>query len=205
MKIFIIQPLIAYGLWSPTPPLVLNMLQFTKKLPRLETMNIPKFVWSVFVAFVAVGLVAPQQAEAVPIKPVHGKTSFSRTANITQTGGVNTLNVDNPLAVDSVTEDFIPFANSDATFADPLAGQGFFQWTGNGSSAALISGSRWNMLTFTTFTLFAIAPIQSLTSLTFRFKKFYVHWQGHCADYPSKQPRGAASIQREVRDSGNWQ
>jgi hypothetical protein len=164
-----------------------------------------QFIWSVVVALIAVGLAAPQQAEAVSIKPVHGETSFSGTANITQSGGVNTLNVGNPLAVDSVTEDFIPFANSDATFAAPLTGQGFFQWTGNGSSAALISGSRWNMQTFTTDILNAIAPIDSLKSLTFDSEDFAFIGTGIVQIILSSNPveQRQSRARFEIRGTGN--
>jgi hypothetical protein len=92
-------------------------------------MKIPKFVWSVFVAFVAVGLVAPQQAEATFIDMLGSGTSGPQNAE-----GKTT---------------FVP-----GTFGTFTAGGNFewlsgpgvtltfkqITWTGSGLSAKLASG-----------------------------------------------------------------
>ncbi len=58
-------------------------------------MKISKFVWSVVVAFVAVGLVVPQQAEAVPIIPTaSGLIKFSGFVTLSKDPNAMTSSLD---------------------------------------------------------------------------------------------------------------
>src|SRR5438876_6011685 len=66
------------------------MLQFTQKLRKLESMKISKFVWSVLVVFATIALIAPQQVEAIIVDGrVSGQTTFTGSATITESNGLN--------------------------------------------------------------------------------------------------------------------
>jgi hypothetical protein len=90
-------------------------------------MKIPKFVWSVFVAFVAVGLVAPQQAEASLI-------NMDGMGVITSSGGETTFApFGGAFVVTQSDGPFGPLFGAFATFK-PIT------WTGTASSAVLVGG-----------------------------------------------------------------
>src|SRR4030095_11126536 len=110
-------PLRAY---DPMAPLVLNVLQFTQKLRRLETMKISKFVWSALVAFATVALIAPHQVEAIIIDGrVNGQIVLTGSGTITESNGINGDGIKEldfngiffphgPLSATKATGDFIP-------------------------------------------------------------------------------------------------
>src|SRR5436190_19522494 len=142
------------------------MLQFTKKLWRLETMKISKFLWSVLVVFAAVALIAPQQVEAIVVDGrINGQTMFAGSGTITESNGLNSSGINSdgvsgsgineldfngqlfphgPLSVTGATGDFIPVVGSQASFNLAI------RWTGSGSSVTLldvlpgVGGPAWN-------------------------------------------------------------
>src|SRR6266478_1952552 len=137
------------------------MMQFTRKLWRLETMKISKFVWSVLVVSATVALIAPQQVEAIIVDgSVSGQTVFSGSGTITESSGINSNGINSngineldfngqnfphgPLSVTGGTGDFIPFVGSQANFNLAI------RWTGSGSSVTLldvlpgVGGPAWN-------------------------------------------------------------
>src|SRR6202035_4624227 len=67
-----------------------NMLQFTQRFWRLESMKISKFVWLVVVAFATVASIAPQQADAIIVDGrVGGQTELSGSGTITESNPIN--------------------------------------------------------------------------------------------------------------------
>jgi len=149
------------------------MLQLTKKLWRLETMKISKFLWSVLVVFATVALIAPQQVEAIVVDGrINGQTTFTGSGTITESTGINSTGINSnginsngidsngiheldfngqisphgPLSVTNATGDFIPTVDSQANFTLPI------RWTGSGSSVTLLDvvpgvvAPAWNIL-----------------------------------------------------------
>jgi hypothetical protein len=100
-------------------------------------MKISKLVWSILVALVAVGLVAPQQAEAVLLRG-----SFQIVANLGRitTNQVNTLTLVEGPFLFSGDGDFDPFNDGDVTFTDAT-----MTWTGIGHNVNLIDGFSFNV------------------------------------------------------------
>ena len=117
-------------------------------------MKISKFLWSVLVVFATVGLIAPQQVEAIVIDGrINGQIAFTGSGTITGTttesngiksNGSNSNEIHEldfngqdfphgPLSVTSATGDFIPIVGSQANFDLPI------RWTGSGSSVTLLS------------------------------------------------------------------
>jgi hypothetical protein len=166
---------------------VLNMLQFTQRFWRLETMKISKFVWLVLVAFATVASIAPQQAEAIIVDGrVGGQTVLSGSGTITESNpitsngitsnginsnGINELDFNGqffphgPLPVTGATDDFIPILGSQATFNLAI------RWTGSGSSVTLLDvlsggGPAWSS-PITGANGFATGTFFSLKSVTF--------------------------------------
>src|SRR6516225_1755797 len=110
------------------------MLQFAQKLWKLEIMKISKFVWSVLVAFATIGLIAPQQVEAIIVDGrVGGQLVFTGSGTITESSGTNSMGTHRsginsneirelefngqlfphgPLSVTNATDDFIPTVGS---------------------------------------------------------------------------------------------
>jgi hypothetical protein len=124
------------------------------KIPKL-----PKLVSLVVVAFVAVGLIAPRQAEAVPMKP--GQITFQGNSSITQSGNENTLTFNNPWLVVAASGIYIGAQGFNATL-QPIT------WTGSGSSAMLVGGTinpQWNVHGPSPSIFWSFA-LQSLTSAT---------------------------------------
>src|SRR5437763_13079499 len=164
------------------------MLQFTKKLWRLETMKISKFLWSVLVVFAAVALIAPQQVEAIVVDGrINGQTMFAGSGTITESNGLNSSGINSdgvsgsgineldfngqnfphgPLSVTGATGDFSPILGSQANF--DLA----IRWTGSGSSVTLldvlpgVGGPAWNS-PIVGANGFATGTFFSLQSVTF--------------------------------------
>jgi hypothetical protein len=159
------------------------MLQFTQKLWRLETMKIPKFLWSVLVAFVTVALIAPQQVEAIIIDGrINGQIQFTGSGTITESNGINSNGISGsvineldfngqnfphgPLSVTNTTGDFFPFVGSQANFNLAI------RWTGSGSSVTLldvlpgVGGPAW-LVPIAGANGFAIGTFFSLKSVTF--------------------------------------
>jgi hypothetical protein len=145
---------------------VLRRSNLRKKLWRLETMKISKFVWSVLVAFATVPLIAPQQVEAIivdgrvggqsvltgsgTITPSNGINSNGINSNGVNSNGINELDFNGqffphgPLSVTGATDDFIPLLGSQANFNLAI------RWTGSGSSVTLldvlpdVGGPHWD-------------------------------------------------------------
>jgi hypothetical protein len=85
------------------------MLQFKEKLRRLETTKISKFRWSVLVMFVAVGLFAPQKAEAAP----HGVVRFSGNVALSIDPDTNNFKlVFSSVTITGATGSFADFNNT---------------------------------------------------------------------------------------------
>jgi hypothetical protein len=167
---------------------VLNMLQFTQRLWRLETMKISKFVCSVLVAFATVASIAPQQVEAIIVDGrVSGQTVLTGSGTITETSGLNSSVINSngisgsvineldfngqffphgPLSVTGATDDFIPILGSQATFNLAI------RWTGSGSSVTLldvlpgVGGPAWSS-PIAGANGFATGTFFSLKSVTF--------------------------------------
>jgi hypothetical protein len=160
-------------------------------------MKISKFVWSILVALVAVGLVAPQQVAAdIILHPLKGCIEFAGSGNVTPqdpTAQIHALNVNNFLTVAAATGDFTPFTNLQAT---PVTGP--IRWSGSGSSAVLLDapnglGPFWdvfgnnsllifqlNSLSFaalssTNLTLIGMASAQILSPFPFPTDEFDAH------------------------------
>jgi hypothetical protein len=89
-------------------------------------MKISKFVWSVLVAFVAVGLVAPQQAEGFT-----SEADMDGTWRATET----TFTPTSPFmaSLGGATGIFAPLNDVPATFKS-------ITWTGSGDDAVLVGG-----------------------------------------------------------------
>jgi hypothetical protein len=164
------------------------MLQFAQKLWKLEIMKISKFVWSVLVAFATIGLIAPQQVEAIIVDGrVGGQLVFTGSGTITESSGTNSMGTNSsginsneihelefngqlfphgPLSVTNATDDFIPTVGSQATFNLPI------RWTGSDSSVTLldvlpgVGGPAWTV-PIVGANGFATATFFSLKSVTF--------------------------------------
>src|SRR6478736_5367668 len=159
------------------------MLQFTQKLWRLETMKIPKFLWSVLVMFAAVALIAPQQVEAIVVDGrINGQIGFTGSGTITESNGLSSNGISGsvineldfngqnfphgPLSVTGGTGDFIPFVGSQANFNLAI------RWTGSGSSVTLldvlpgVGGPAW-LVPIAGANGFATGTFFSLKSVTF--------------------------------------
>jgi hypothetical protein len=146
-------------------------------------MKISKFLWSVLVVFATVGLIAPQQVEAIVIDGrINGQIAFTGsgtvTGTITESNGINSNGINSdgiheldfngqnfphgPLSVTSATGDFIPIVGSQANFDLPI------RWTGSGSSVSLLDvvpgvvAPAWRILTAdgnATGTLFSLKSV----------------------------------------------
>jgi hypothetical protein len=106
-------------------------------------MKTPKFVWLVLVAFAAIAVIAPQQAEAVPmLNGTFGLFPNPTFLGITVNNQVNTLDF---TALTSEfdfggTGDFEPFSGMQVTFTDST-----MTWTGKGHNVSLINGSSFTV------------------------------------------------------------
>jgi hypothetical protein len=148
-------------------------------------MKISKFVWSVLVGFTIVGLIAPQQVEAIIVDGrVGGQLVFTGSGTITESSGPNSSGINSssneihelefngqlfphgPLSVTNATDDFIPTVGSQATFNLPI------RWTGSDSSVTLldvlpgVGGPAWTVPIIGA-NGFATATFFSLKSVTF--------------------------------------
>jgi hypothetical protein len=103
-------------------------------------MKLSKFVLSVLIGFVALGLVAPQQEKAVPT--LGGSfTLFQGASRITPNGQVNTLDLDIGFTfIAGATGQFAPFDGMPVTFTDAT-----MTFTGIGQNVNLIDGFSFNI------------------------------------------------------------
>ena len=79
-------------------------------------MKISKFIWSVLVAFVAVGLVAPQQGEAASMAPPNGLLRFGGNVTLSFDPDTNRFSLDFDSV--TVTDGTGSFANFNGTALD---------------------------------------------------------------------------------------
>jgi hypothetical protein len=101
--------------------------------------KISKFVLSVLIGFVALGLVAPQQAKAVPT--LNGTFFLTGAVASLTTNQVNTLDLSSGFfTVTGASGDFVPFDGMQVTFTDET-----MTWTGSGHNVSLINGFSFNV------------------------------------------------------------